>query len=157
MMLKPLGHIVVVAALLSASTVTVFAADTTVEMLASNEFSPENITIHVGDTVTWVNRDSAVHDSVARDPQVTWNTGFLQLNEEAAVRFDSPAEYAYHCRIHPGMTGRVTVALAPPATDTVAGVEPPAHSDAPLVALAAAFGAVLAIARQGGRTRLRRS
>lgn len=147
MRLKSLGQVAVVALLLGAATGTAHAADTTVEMLAT-EFSPENVTVQVGDTVTWVNRDSAVHDSVARDPLVTWNTGYVEPNAEAAFTFTAAATYFYHCRIHPGMTGRVIVAaLAPPATDTIPTVAVPKDSHAPLVALAAALVAVLAIRR----------
>ena len=90
------ARISLVGLLLAASAVTAHAADTTVEMLSNNEFSPENVTLNVGDTVTWVNVDAAVHDSVARDPLVTWNTGFLDPNATATVRFDTVATYFYH-------------------------------------------------------------
>lgn len=156
MLVKTLGRIAGVGLLVAASTVTAHAADTMVDMLSNNEFSPENVTVQVGDTVTWVNRDTVVHDSVARDPAVTWNTGFLEPNAQAAVTFDSVGTYFYHCRIHPGMTGRVFVeaaAPAPPATDTALTVAASPDPGSPLPLVGAALVGVLAVVR---RTRARR-
>lgn len=156
MVAKALARAGLVGLLLAASTATALAADTTVQMLPGNTFSPENITIQVGDTVTWVNLDVAIHDAVARDTAVSWKTGYLDQNEQAAVRFDTAGPVVYHCRIHPGMTGRIMVeAAAPvmPPTDAV-GIRSaePAVTDRPDL-LAAAFLVGLALTLGAARRR----
>lgn len=72
-------------------------------------------------------------------------------NAQAAVTFDTVGTYFYHCRIHPGMTGRVFVeaaAPAPPATDTVMTVAASTDPGSPLPLLGAALVGVLAIIRR---------
>lgn len=70
-------------------------------------FEPPNVSVPVGATVTWVNRDEAPHDAEARDG--TWGTSVLQRGEEHATTFDEPGTWKYHCTIHPYMTASITV------------------------------------------------
>ncbi len=66
-----------------------------------------NLSVPVGATVTWVNRDTAPHDSEARDK--TWRTSLLQRDEESVITFDEPGTWEYYCTIHPFMTATLTV------------------------------------------------
>ena len=70
-------------------------------------FQPPNVSVPVGATVTWVNRDAAPHDSTARDE--TWETDLLQRDEKSVVTFDEPGTWEYYCAIHPYMTATLTV------------------------------------------------
>lgn len=70
-------------------------------------FQPPNLSVPVGATVTWVNRDEAPHDSEARDK--TWETSLLQRDEESVIAFDEPGTWEYYCTIHPYMTATLTV------------------------------------------------
>ena len=70
-------------------------------------YRPPNLSVPVGATVTWVNRDTAPHDSAARDGM--WETDLLQRDEEAAITFDEPGTWEYYCTIHPYMTATLTV------------------------------------------------
>jgi plastocyanin len=70
-------------------------------------YQPPNLSVPVGATVTWVNRDEAPHNSQAQDG--TWGTTLLQRDDEHATTFDEPGTWKYHCTIHPYMTASITV------------------------------------------------
>jgi len=71
------------------------------------KFVPDDTTIRAGDTVEWVNHDLAPH--TATDNEGGWDTGKLDRNGRARLRFDQPGAYSYHCAYHPNMRGRITV------------------------------------------------
>ncbi len=70
-------------------------------------FEPGTLTVKAGTTVTWTNLDSSTHtvDSDNGD----WASGDLSINETYSKTFDEPGTYAYHCGIHPEMTGVIEV------------------------------------------------
>ena len=70
-------------------------------------YMPPNLSVPVGATVTWANRDEAPHDSEARDK--TWETSLLQRDEESVITFDERGTWEYFCTIHPYMTATLTV------------------------------------------------
>jgi plastocyanin len=70
-------------------------------------FSPANMTVAPGTTVTWVNNGQAPHTSTADDG--TWDSGTLQPGESFSFTFNQAGTYTYHCTIHPNMTGTITV------------------------------------------------
>ena len=70
-------------------------------------FSPGNLLIPLGGTVTWTNRDAAPHDATARDG--SWSTPTIRRGGSAAVSFRQAGEFAYYCTIHPSMKARLTV------------------------------------------------
>ena len=71
-------------------------------------FSPANIVVDVGTTVTWTNYDSVGH-TVTSDDGDELASPLLGRNETYSHTFDEPGEYAYHCTPHPNMEGLVTV------------------------------------------------
>jgi len=91
------------------------AADTTVDM-KSAEFLPETLTVSVGDTVTWINKDAVLHDVVAED--ASWQTPRINPNESASVTFSTPGTYRYRCTLHAPMWASLTVVAGAPSTDT---------------------------------------
>lgn len=73
-------------------------------------FSPATITIHSGDTITWTNNDSAVHNAASTASAPTaFQTKDLNQGETDSVTFTKPGTYAYICSYHPGMKGKVIV------------------------------------------------
>ncbi|AAV93576.1 cupredoxin family copper-binding protein [Ruegeria pomeroyi] len=70
-------------------------------------FEPAEITIRAGETIVWINHDFAPH--TATDDEVNWDTGELEKDAQAAIRFDTPGTYPYFCAYHPHMTGTVIV------------------------------------------------
>jgi plastocyanin len=71
-------------------------------------FSPANIVIDAGTTVTWTNYDSLGH-TVTSDDGGPLNSQLLNPNDSFSHTFDTPGEYRYHCTPHPNMQGLVTV------------------------------------------------
>lgn len=74
------------------------------------EFRPGTVNVNVGDTVTWTNRDSAVHTATA--DKGSFDSGNLSRGESYSKTFTSAGTYSYFCKPHPYMRGRVVVAGA---------------------------------------------
>ena len=70
-------------------------------------YSPADLTINAGTTITWTNNDGAVHDATERDR--SWNTALLSQGEAGEITFDEPGTFEYFCSIHPWMEGSITV------------------------------------------------
>ena len=87
---------------------TASSVKTKVTVVISNfAFSPQNLTIKKGTTVTWINRDSAGHTVTADAMGPTSAT--LGTGDSYSYTFNTAGIYGYHCSIHPMMTGTVVV------------------------------------------------
>lgn len=94
------------AAVLAAATAPASAATPTVRAeLAA--FSPAQVDLLPGETVRWENVSPRVH-TVTSDAGL-FGTGELLPGAVFAQRFDASGAFAYHCTLHPGMTGEVDV------------------------------------------------
>jgi plastocyanin len=82
------------------------ASELTLEIRDFNYF-PRELTVSVGSTLTWINRDAAPHD--ATHEAGDWGTGLLSQGESATLTFEAPGTYRYICTIHPDMTATLTV------------------------------------------------
>ncbi len=71
-------------------------------------FSPANIVIDVGTTVTWANYDGVGH-TVTSDAGGPLGSPLPTKNKTFSHTFATPGVYAYHCSPHPNMRGLVTV------------------------------------------------
>ena len=84
------------------------ASDTNKVQITGFTFTPNNITVKVGDTVTWENMDSTAHtvtSSLANGPK----SGTLQKGQSYSFKFTQAGTYNYACKFHPSMVGSVTV------------------------------------------------
>src|SRR5436305_11435404 len=70
-------------------------------------FSPERLTVKVGTTVTWTNRDDIPHTVAAKDR--AFKSKAMDTDESYSFTFSTPGEYAYFCSLHPHMTGTIVV------------------------------------------------
>ena len=70
-------------------------------------FSQPIINIKKGDTVTWINKDSAPHTVTGESGGPSSQT--LKLNDSYSFKFDKSGEFPYICAFHPSMKGRVVV------------------------------------------------
>jgi plastocyanin len=70
-------------------------------------FGPETITVPVGATVTWTNKDDIPHTSVSTDG--VFKSKVLDTDEKFSYTFAKAGTYPYYCTIHPKMTGKVVV------------------------------------------------
>jgi plastocyanin len=73
----------------------------------SSSYSPNPINVSVGATVTWTNNDNVAHTSTADNGQ--WNSGNIAPQGSFSRMFSTAGTFTYHCAIHPGMVGTVTV------------------------------------------------
>jgi plastocyanin len=96
-----------VAAAPTAAVTTSSVSDNTVN-IKEMAFDPATITVTSGSIVRWVNRDSAIHSVVFSDTSIN-PSGTLSASQSFSVRFTTPGTYAYHCGIHPKVTGTVVV------------------------------------------------
>ena len=82
----------------------------TVEVKIDNfSFGPGSLTVAIGTTVTWTNRDDIPHTVVSTDDAKTFKSKVLDTDEKFSFTFSKPGTYPYFCSIHPKMTGKVIV------------------------------------------------
>ena len=102
--------------------------------ISNFSFSPDPVTIHVGETVQWTNADGASHTVTADDGSFTSQS--LGSQGTFSHTFDQPGTVAYHCAIHSSMHGTVkveaatTTTAAAPTTTTTA-TDPTSTTTAP--------------------------
>ena len=76
-------------------------------------YAPADITINVGDTVEWINVDTAAHTvtggSPADGPSGVFDSSLVMADAVYAFTFDDAGSYDYFCMVHPWMVGSVTV------------------------------------------------
>jgi len=77
-------------------------------------FSPKAIKVKAGTTVTWVNRDDIPHNVVSTEKKFA--SPVLDTDQKFSFTFKQPGSYPYFCKIHPMMTGTVTVESAEQGT-----------------------------------------
>jgi plastocyanin len=70
-------------------------------------FGPTTLTVAVGTTVTWTNRDDIPHTIVSTEK--LFKSKVLDTDEKFSFTFDKAGTYPYFCSIHPKMTGSVVV------------------------------------------------
>ena len=71
-------------------------------------FAPPELTVSVGTTVEWVNRDDIPH-TVVSDDRTTFKSKALDTDDNFSYTFSKAGTYSYFCSIHPKMTGKVVV------------------------------------------------
>lgn len=71
-------------------------------------FVPEHVTVERGQTITWVNEDTAQHDAVATAGDGPDSELFNQ-GESYSWTAEEAGEIPYVCTVHPGMDGTITV------------------------------------------------
>jgi plastocyanin len=79
-------------------------------------FRTPELTVRVGDTVTWTNNGDAVHDVVSSDgAPVAFDSGNMLVGDTFSFTFTEPGTYNYVCTFHSsgdpptGMVGTITV------------------------------------------------
>ena len=74
-------------------------------LIENFEFNPKTATIKAGETVTWLNKDSAPH-SIASS---SFTSATIGPDETFIYKFDEAGTYDYNCGIHASMKGKVVV------------------------------------------------
>jgi plastocyanin len=77
------------------------------QTLANRAYTPDEVDVAVGTTVTWTNTDSIAHTSTSDGNG--WNSGIVAPGGQFSFAFQTAGTFPYHCTIHPGMVGTVVV------------------------------------------------
>ena len=81
-------------------------ANANINTSSSNSFSPGSATIAHGQSVCWQNSSSVAH-TVTSDNAVFDSD--LPVGQIFVRSFTTAGSFPYHCKIHAGMTGTITV------------------------------------------------
>jgi plastocyanin len=102
--------------LLLLTAASVSAATTRTVQVYDYSFNPAGQAAHVGDSVKWHNNGLVGHEPKSNIGNL-WDKFVGSGATTAAVAFAHVGTFAYHCVIHPFMTGTIKVAmLAAPGT-----------------------------------------
>jgi plastocyanin len=91
----------------AASTVVLPASAVGAATIKDTAFHPATLDVAAGTTVTWTNLDGFGHSVTADDG--SFDSGTVSGGATFNHVFDTPGTYAYHCTIHSGMHGIITV------------------------------------------------
>ena len=72
-------------------------------------FTPAQITVSAGTTVTWLNRDDIPHLIVGAVGKTLLRSPPLDTDDAFSATFITPGTYDYFCSLHPHMQGSVVV------------------------------------------------
>ena len=98
-------------------------------------FMPAGATIAPGESITWSNADGTAHTATSNTG--AFDTGVIAVGSTSkTVPFANAGTYAYHCSIHPSMTGTITVQApqptpAPTVPPTPVPTAPPTPTSVP--------------------------
>jgi plastocyanin len=84
------------------------APDAVVIDMKDFQFEPKNATVKVGQTVRWVNQDSAPHDATDEEGGQFESDQFGK-GETFEFTPEKAGSIPYVCTLHPGMEGTLTV------------------------------------------------
>jgi len=110
------------------SSTSVATSNSSTILIVNYVYSPANITVPVGTTVTWVNQDPVGHTVTEGNPNspkpaslrafdssgeaTTGKVALIAPGESWSYTFNTPGTYQYYCIVHPYMTGQITVTPA---------------------------------------------
>jgi plastocyanin len=84
----------------------------------ANGFSPKEIKVKVGETVTWTNNDNTIHTVISgtglsdANKGKDFDSGLTALTTTGKTyshQFTKAGDFPYFCELHPAMIGKVTV------------------------------------------------
>ena len=106
-------------------------------------FVPAEVSVNVGESVTWTQKDTVPHTSTSDSAPPVWSGPLLAVNQTYSFTFTAAGTYSYHCAPHPFMKASVTVVAQattnlPPAVQLTAPADGAAFEPANRVTLTAA-------------------
>ena len=70
------------------------------------QFNPQQLTVHRGDRILWVNKDLFPHTATAAK---AFDSGSIATDASWSYVASKSGDYAYGCTFHPTMKGKITV------------------------------------------------
>ena len=77
-------------------------------VLEKLRFSPQTLSVPIGTTVTWINRDSVPKIVISADHPLEVPP-ILRAGQAFSRTFATAGTYSYFCSVHPGVTGKIVV------------------------------------------------
>jgi nitrite reductase (NO-forming) len=85
--------------------------------LNDKAYSPNPLSIKVGNTVTWINKDNTIHTVTSGKPNSPeagqlFDSGLTSLimpSKSFSHKFTNTGEFSYFCKLHPDMVGTIKV------------------------------------------------
>ncbi len=106
-MMGPNGHGPMMGGQYGATPQGTPAVGVTQVQIVNFTYTPANIQVKSGTTVTWTNQDTAPHSVTFKNGMK--DSGVLQKGQTFSYTFTTPGVYQYYCTVHPYMTATVTV------------------------------------------------
>ena len=105
-----LRHLALAALLAMAAAQTAHAHGPQQVTIGKLVYAPAETTLHVGDTITWVNNDPIAHTATAKAdaPGGPWEV-MLPPGKSATMQMMTAGTIDYSCRFHPNMKARLIV------------------------------------------------
>jgi plastocyanin len=75
-------------------------------MIDNFTFEPAQLTVKVGTTITWKNRDDIPHTVVSAGK---FRSKTMDTDDSYSFTFIAAGDYTYFCSLHPHMTGAIKV------------------------------------------------
>jgi len=104
--LRSLGGPAVAVALLTLLGATNVHAQQVSITIDNFTFAPQELTLKVGDSVTWTNHDDIPHTIVSAGK---FRSKTLDTDGTFSFTFTAAGDYKYFCSLHPHMTGMIKV------------------------------------------------
>lgn len=105
-MMRGLAGVVLAAlAVLIFAISTASAAETHQIPIERYAYQPATMTVHVGDVVTWTNRDQASHDVAGG----AFRSPMLAQGQSWSFTFTQPGTFDHICSVHPDMRAQIVV------------------------------------------------
>lgn len=78
--------------------------------VASNVFSPNTLTVTVGDTIvwTWISGNHTTTSTSVPSGAATWSHAIASVNDSLEYPITVDGTYSFKCNIHSSMTGTIT-------------------------------------------------
>ena len=92
---------------LGVSMSSVFAADHVVDQKGKT-FVPHEISVAVGDSITFKNSDSFAHNAYTDDEANEFDIGMQKPGKDATIKVKAAGKFSIECAIHPNMILEVT-------------------------------------------------
>ena len=83
------------------------AQETNAVMIDNFTFTPPELTVAVGTTVKWLNRDDIPHTVV--DKNKAFRSKALDTDDAYSFTFANAGTFDYFCSLHPHMVGKIIV------------------------------------------------